>query len=68
MYVAQVVQEALERAQEGRTSIVIAHRLSTIQNADCIVVIQSGRIAEIGTHNELIAKRGIYHRLNTRQT
>ena len=67
MYVAQVVQEALERAQEGRTSIVIAHRLSTIQNADCIVVIQSGRIAEIGTHNELIAKRGIYYRLNTKQ-
>jgi len=64
----QVVQEALERAQEGRTSIVIAHRLSTIQNADCIIVIQSGRIAETGTHSELIAKRGIYYRLNTRQT
>jgi len=63
----QVVQEALERAQEGRTSIVIAHRLSTIQNADCIIVIQSGRIAETGTHSELIAKRGIYYRLNTRQ-
>jgi ABC-type multidrug transport system fused ATPase/permease subunit len=64
----QVVQEALERAQEGRTSIVIAHRLSTIQNADCIIVIDSGRIAEMGTHNELIARQGIYYRLNRRQT
>ena len=64
----QIVQEALERAQEGRTSIVIAHRLSTIQNADCIVVIQSGRVAEIGTHSELIARKGFYYRLNTRQT
>ena len=63
-----MVQEALERAQEGRTSIVIAHRLSTIQNAACIIVIDSGRIAEMGTHNELIAKQGIYYRLNTRQT
>ena len=64
----QIVQEALERAQEGRTSIVIAHRLSTIQNADCIVVIQSGRVAETGKHNELIARKGIYYRLNTKQT
>jgi ABC-type multidrug transport system fused ATPase/permease subunit len=63
----KVVQEALERAQEGRTSIVIAHRLSTIQNADCIIVINSGRVAEVGTHSELLARKGIYHRLNTRQ-
>jgi ABC-type multidrug transport system fused ATPase/permease subunit len=63
----KVVQEALERAQEGRTSIVIAHRLSTIQNADCIIVIHAGRVAEVGTHSELLAKKGIYHRLNTRQ-
>jgi ABC-type multidrug transport system fused ATPase/permease subunit len=63
----KVVQEALERAQEGRTSIVIAHRLSTIQNADCIIVIHGGRVAEVGTHSELLARKGIYHRLNTRQ-
>jgi ATP-binding cassette, subfamily B (MDR/TAP), member 1 len=64
----QVVQEALERAQEGRTSIVIAHRLSTIQNANCITVIHSGNVVESGTHSELMAKRGFYYRLNTRQS
>uniref|UniRef100_X2B039 Bile salt export pump n=1 Tax=Capitella teleta TaxID=283909 RepID=X2B039_CAPTE len=60
----KVVQEALDRAQEGRTSIVIAHRLSTIQNADLIVVIHNGRVAEQGSHAELIALRGIYHKLS----
>ena len=59
-----VVQEALDRAQEGRTSIVIAHRLSTIKGADCIAVLQNGRVAETGTHDELIRKRGIYSKLD----
>lgn len=58
-----MVQEALDRASEGRTSLIIAHRLSTIQTADMIVVINRGTVAEIGTHRELIALRGIYARL-----
>lgn len=60
----KVVQEALDRAQEGRTSIVIAHRLSTIRGADCIAVINNGRVAEVGTHEELVQRRGIYSKLN----
>ena len=60
----KIVQEALDKAREGRTSIIIAHRLSTIYNADCIAVIKDGRVAEMGTHSELIAKRGIYFKLN----
>ena len=60
----QVVQEALDKAQQGRTSVVIAHRLSTIQQAHCILVIHDGRVAEKGTHSQLMAKQGIYYRLN----
>ncbi|ELU04466.1 hypothetical protein CAPTEDRAFT_135774, partial [Capitella teleta] len=63
----KVVQAALDRAQEGRTSLVIAHRLSTIQNADQIVVFDNGKIAEIGTHSELIQMKGIYYKLNNAQ-
>ena len=63
----QVVQEALDRAQEGRTSIVIAHRLSTIQNADQIAVIKGGKVAEVGTHGELLQSKGVYYRLNRAQ-
>uniref|UniRef100_A0A2A4JRP4 ABC-type xenobiotic transporter n=1 Tax=Heliothis virescens TaxID=7102 RepID=A0A2A4JRP4_HELVI len=59
----KIVQEALDRASEGRTSLIIAHRLQTIQNADVIIVISKGVVAEKGTHKELIAKRGIYARL-----
>jgi len=61
----QVVQEALERAQEGRTSIVIAHRLSTIQNAHSIIVLKLGKVVEIGTHSQLMAQQGVYYKLNT---
>ncbi|XP_063693781.1 ATP-dependent translocase ABCB1-like [Bolinopsis microptera] len=60
----KVVQEALDRAREGRTCLVIAHRLSTIQTADLICVIQEGSVVESGTHAELIAMRGVYYNLN----
>jgi len=63
----KVVQDALDRAREGRTCIVIAHRLATIVNADCIAVVNHGEIVEMGTHNELIGKRGTYFKLTEKQ-
>ncbi|QRM89901.1 ATP-binding cassette domain-containing protein [Lacinutrix sp. WUR7] len=59
----RLVQVALENMMKNRTSIVIAHRLSTIQNADQILVMQKGQIAEQGTHKELLAKNGVYQKL-----
>ena len=59
----QLVQEALNRVMQNRTSFVIAHRLSTIRNADCIVVLDRGLIAQVGTHEELILQEGIYKEL-----
>ncbi len=59
----KLVQEALNNLMQNRTSVVIAHRLSTIQHADQIVVIDKGQIVEQGSHTELLAKKGLYHRL-----
>ena len=64
----KVVQAALDTAAKGRTTIAVAHRLSTIQKADIIYVIDNGRVAEQGTHNELIAKKGRYAELVTMQS
>ena len=58
-----LIQQALKRLTAGRTTFIIAHRLSTIRNADCIVIIDSGRLAEQGTHDELLARRGVYWHL-----
>ena len=62
-----MVQEALDKAREGRTSVVIAHRLSTIHNADLIIVIKDGKAIEAGTHSELMSQKGVYYKLNEAQ-
>ncbi|HZW78489.1 MAG TPA: ABC transporter ATP-binding protein [Flavobacteriaceae bacterium] len=59
----RLVQDALEKMMENRTSVVIAHRLSTIQNADLIVVLSKGEIVEQGKHQELLARKGVYYNL-----
>jgi ATP-binding cassette subfamily B protein len=59
----KLIQNAIEKLLKGRTSIVIAHRLSTIQNADKILVMHKGELKEVGNHQELLAKKGIYYRL-----
>jgi ATP-binding cassette subfamily B protein len=57
------VRDALSRMVEGRTSLVIAHRLSTVQRADKIIVMHKGQVREVGTHQQLLAQRGIYFKL-----
>ena len=64
----RVVQDALDKAKEGRTTIVIAHRLSTIRNADLIIALDKGEVLEHGTHDELMERRGLYYELVTAQT
>ena len=61
------IQTAMDLVTKGRTTLMIAHRLSTVRNADLILVVKSGRIVEQGTHIELLAKKGYYHELYTRQ-
>ena len=62
-----VVQEALDQARSGRTTIIISHRLSTIQSADEIAYLEHGRVVEQGTHDELMQNRGAYYHLVTTQ-
>ncbi|MFK7786538.1 MAG: ABC transporter ATP-binding protein, partial [Crocinitomicaceae bacterium] len=64
----KLVQDALQTLMQGRTSIVIAHRLSTIRSADCIYVMEAGQIAESGTHDDLIERKGVYSKLVQLQT
>src|SRR3989454_1259215 len=59
----QLIQQAIERVMEHRTSIIIAHRLSTIQRVDQIIVMHKGEIREMGIHQELLRQRGIYYKL-----
>jgi ATP-binding cassette subfamily B (MDR/TAP) protein 1 len=64
----KIVQDALDKAKLGRTTIIIAHRLSTIRNADLIVAMANGKVSEMGTHDELMNIQGIYYELVMRQT
>jgi ATP-binding cassette subfamily B protein len=63
----RAIQENLARMMAGRTCIIIAHRLSTIREANSIVVLEKGEVAEIGTHNDLMARRGLYFHLSSQQ-
>lgn len=62
-----LVQKALDRLMQNRTVLVIAHRLSTVKNADCVYVVNKGRVVENGTHDQLLAKDGLYKKLVLRQ-
>lgn len=64
----RLVQEALQRLMAGRTTIIIAHRLSTIEHADVVAVLEQGRLTELGSHDELLARGGMYARLRALQT
>lgn len=64
----RLVQDALKKAKEGRTTIIIAHRLSTIRNADLIIGIEHGEVVECGSHDELMERKGLYYELVIAQT
>lgn len=64
----RIVQDGMDKLMHGRTTFVIAHRLSTVRNSDCIMVLEQGRIIEMGSHDELIAKKGKYYQLYTGKT
>ena len=61
----KLVQDGMDKLMEGRTVFIIAHRLSTVQNSDAIMVMDEGRIIERGTHDQLIAQKGVYYQLYT---
>ena len=63
----QHILAALARLSDGKTTITIAHRLSTLRDSDALVVIENGEIVERGTQTELLARKGVYHRLYTLQ-
>lgn len=64
----KIVQAALEKVKDGRTTIAVAHRLSTIKDADAIIVFSKGRIAEVGTHKKLLSRRGMYYEMSLGQS
>lgn len=64
----RIVQDGMDKLMHGRTTFVIAHRLSTVRNSDCIMVLEQGRIIEMGSHDELISKKGKYYQLYTGKT
>ena len=64
----RLVQDALKKAKEGRTTIVVAHRLSTIRNADLIIGLEHGEVVECGSHDELMERKGLYYELVIAQT
>ena len=63
----ELIQQAMDKVMEGRTSFIIAHRLSTIKNADLILVMNEGDIVEVGRHEELLAKNGFYAKIYNSQ-
>lgn len=64
----ELIQEALTKLVKNRTTFAIAHRLSTLRNADRLLVIEDGKKGELGTHDELLAKKGTYHNLVSMQS
>lgn len=66
-HMEKLIQESLDRLAENRTTLIIAHRMSTIKNADKIIVLNNGEVAEIGTHSTLMLRGGLYYNLYNAQ-